>query len=222
MAHVDALSRSFGVLVIDDNPFEWNLIVLQGQDPQIKDIARKLESREDQQYELRNGLVYKKHNANLLFLVPEQMEKHVLLRYHNEMGHVGSGKMIDAIRRTYWFFRFREKCEGHVRYCLKCISFSPVYGKPEGYLHPIPKGNLPFEIVHIDHFGPVDNQVSLKKYILLIEDAFSKFVRLFATKTTKAKETICCLQQFFQSYNKPKWLFLIAVVPSLYETSKIS
>lgn len=102
MAHVDALSRSFGVLVIDDNPFEWNLMVLQNRDPKIKDIATRLESAEDQQYELRNGLVYKKHGANLLFLVPEQIERHVLFRYRNEMGHVGPGKMIEAIRRTYW------------------------------------------------------------------------------------------------------------------------
>lgn len=100
MTHIDALSRSFGVLVIEDNPFEWNLIVLQGRDSKIKDIAKRLESKENQQYELRDSLVYKKHGANLLFLVPELMEKHVLFRYHNEMGHVGSGKMIDAIRRT--------------------------------------------------------------------------------------------------------------------------
>lgn len=204
MAHVDALSRSFGILAIDDNPFEWNLVVLQNQDPKIGSIAKKLESEEDRQYELRNGLVYKKHGANLLFLVPEQMEKHVLFRYHNEMGHVGPGKMIEAIRRTYWFPRVRKKCEDHVRHCLKCISFSPSSGKSEGYLHPIPKGNLPFETIHIDHFGPVDKRVASKQYILLVVDAFSKYVRLFATKTTNTKETIGSLQQFFQCYNKPK------------------
>jgi len=132
------------------------------------------------------------------------MENHVLFRYHNEMGHMGSGKMIDAIRRTYWFPRIREKCEEHIRYCLKCISFSLTCGKLEGYLHPIPKGNLPFETIHIDHFGPVDKRVSFKKYILLVVDAFSKFVKLFATKTTSSKETIYYLQQFFQNYNKPK------------------
>jgi len=91
-----------------------------------------------------------------------------------------------------------------VRHCLKCISFSPLSGKREGHLHPIPKGNLPFETIHIDHYGPVDNRVSLKKYILLVVDAFSKFVRLFPTKSTNAREAICCLQQFFQSYDKPK------------------
>jgi len=112
--------------------------------------------------------------------------------------------MIEIIRRTYWFPRVREKCEEHVRYCLKCIAYSPVSGKSEGYLHPIPKGNLPFETIHTDYLGPIDSRVLIKKHILLIVDAFSKFVKLFATKTTNATEAILCLQQFFQNYNKPK------------------
>ncbi|KMQ83578.1 hypothetical protein RF55_19624 [Lasius niger] len=78
MAYVDALSRSFGILVIDDNLFEWNLTVLQGRDPRIRAMAQRLESEEDQQYELRSGLVYKMHGTNLLFLVHEQMEGHVV------------------------------------------------------------------------------------------------------------------------------------------------
>lgn len=96
MAHVDALSRSFGILIVDDNPFEWNLIVMQNQDTKIKIIAQRLESKEDPVYELRNGLVYKKQGTDLLFLVPEQIEKHVLFRYHNEMGHVGAAKMVET------------------------------------------------------------------------------------------------------------------------------
>lgn len=105
---------------------------------------------------------YKKHNENLLFLVPEQMEKHVLFKYHNEMGHIG--KMIDIIRRTYWFPHMREKCENHIKNCLKCISFSPQSGKAEGYLNPIPKGNTPFETLHIDHYVPVNKCFSKKVY----------------------------------------------------------
>lgn len=35
MGHVDALSRSFGILVVEDNPFEWNLTILHNKDPKI-------------------------------------------------------------------------------------------------------------------------------------------------------------------------------------------
>lgn len=126
------------------------------------------------------------------------MESHVLFRYHNEMGHLETRKMIDAIRRIYWFPRIREKCEEYVKNCLKCISFSPISGRVEGYLNPIPKREIPFETFHIDHFGPINKHVSLKKYIFLVIDAFSKFVRLFTIKSTDSKEAIACLRQFFQ------------------------
>lgn len=29
------------------------------------------------------------------------MENYVLFRYHNEMGHIGINKMLEAIRRTH-------------------------------------------------------------------------------------------------------------------------
>lgn len=101
------------------------------RDSKIREIANRLEIREDPQYELCNELVYKKHENNLLFLVLEGMEKHVLFRNHNEMDHVGINKMIEIIRRTYWFSWIREQCEDHVHNCLKCISFAPASGKRE-------------------------------------------------------------------------------------------
>lgn len=125
-------------------------MILQQKDPNIKDLMDRLEGNENPRYELQNGLVYKKQGGQLLFVVPEGMEQNVLFRYHNEMGHIGTNKMIEVLKRTYWFPDLQRKCEEHVRNCLKCISFAPVSGKPEGSLHPIPKGNIPFETIHID------------------------------------------------------------------------
>lgn len=75
MRHVDALSRSFEILVVDDNPFEWNLTICQNRDSNIREISKKLEKTNDPQYELRNGLVYKKHGNSLLFLVPDRWSR---------------------------------------------------------------------------------------------------------------------------------------------------
>lgn len=166
MGHVDALSRTFGILTIEDNSFEWNLVVSQSRDPVIKKIIVKLETSQDPNYELRNGLIYKEHGSKLLFLVPVEMEKHVLFHYHNEMGHIGASKMIESIK-NYWFPFIREKCESYVRSCLKCIAFSPASSKSEGTLYSIPKGQVPFETIYIDHMRPMDNQIAAKKYIFL-------------------------------------------------------
>ena len=82
MQHVDALSRAFDVLVIEDNPFEWNLSVCQNQDPKIVEIRKLLEVKEDKLYEMRNGVVYRKKGNELLSYAPTNMEKHVLFQVH--------------------------------------------------------------------------------------------------------------------------------------------
>lgn len=56
-------------------------------------------------------------------------------------------------------------------------------------LNPIPKGKILFETIHIDHLGPINKGNATKKYVFVIID-FTKFVKLFTTKTTSDKEVI--------------------------------
>lgn len=75
--------------------------------------------------------------------------------------------------------------------------------REEGFLHNIPKASDPFELIHVDHFGPVDNSRS-KKHIFVVIDSCTKFVRLYTTKTTNTREVISALKDYFRSYSKPK------------------
>lgn len=204
MKHVDALSRSFSICIVEDNPFEYNLSVCQSQDEKIKELCKELEQNESPLFEMRNGLIYRKRKDHLLFYVPRNMEKNVLFRYHDLMGHLGSDKTMEVISRNYWFPNLKFKIKEHIANCLKCVAYSPPSGKVEGKLHAIPKGNIPLDILHIDHLGPIDKECMVKKYVFLVVDAFSKFVRLYATKTTASKETIKALQDYFVSYSKPR------------------
>jgi len=201
MRHVDALSRAVGI--VEDNPFEWNLTICQGQDPKIVDVRDQLEKSENRYFELRNGLVYRKRSDKLLFYVPEIMKRNVIFKYHDEMGHLGVEKTSQAITQNYWFPKFREKVESHIRNCLKCIAYAPKAGKTEGFVNIIPKDNVPFTTLHVDHVGPIDGKNSVKRHILVVVDAFTKFVKLYAVKTTASKYVIDSLKQYFQSYSRP-------------------
>lgn len=97
----------------------------------------------------------------------------------------------------------KEKVKNYVSKCLKCLSFAPHSGKTEGFLHCIPKGNIPFDTLHIDHLGPFQKAHHEHKYILLVTDAFTKFVKLFPTKTTNTNEVIKHLQNYFSFYSRP-------------------
>ncbi|XP_063994848.1 uncharacterized protein LOC135172624 [Diachasmimorpha longicaudata] len=73
----------------------------------------------------------------------------------------------------------------------------------KGYLHSIPKSKLPFQTIHVDHVGPMERKRLIKQYILVIVDAVTKFVKLYAVKSTGSKETIDCLKDYFRNYSRP-------------------
>lgn len=105
---------------------------------------------------MRNGIVFRKRGDRLLFVVPSDMESHIMYKYHDELGHTSVDKVCEMIMRDYWFPKTRDKVETHVANCLKYIAYSPKSGKKEGMLQAMPKGCKPFEVLHIDHFGPVE------------------------------------------------------------------
>ena len=92
ISHVDALSRSNVVLVIEDNPFEWNLTVSQNRDPEIVKIREKLENGKDKTYGMRNGVFFHEKNQYLRIYVPVHMKTNVLYKYHDKLGHMRVGK----------------------------------------------------------------------------------------------------------------------------------
>lgn len=204
MQHVDALSRAPDILVVEDNPFELNLSLSQGRDPEIRALRDSLQKSEHRLFEMRNGLVYRKHAKELLFYVPRNMIAHVIRKCHDEVGHLSVEKTCGAIKGTYWFPNMNERVKNYVQDCLKCIAFNPYTGKSEGFLHSIPKGNVPFSTVHIDHYSPHDKSRAIKQHILVVVDAFTKLTKLYATKTTSTKEVIESLQQYFRDFDRPK------------------
>lgn len=206
MGHVDALSRCHGILILESNTFEQILAVKQNIDNEIVKIRDTLQVKEDKHFELREGLVYRKEKGKLLFYVPQCMENNVIRSCHDDMAHVGFEKVIENIKRVYWFPNMKTKIRHYLFSCLKCIEYSPMSGKREGYLHGIPKGDRPFLSLHVDHLGPFEKTENNNKFILVIIDGFTKFVRCYPCKTTKTEEVIKYVKEYFRTYSKPKRL----------------
>lgn len=202
MQHVDALSRNL-IMVLEEGSFEQTLALQQIKDESIIKVRKKIQKGDDKFFEIRDGLVYRKSNGRLLFYVPEQMQTNVIRKSHDDVGHVGVDKAMEIITRVYWFPELKVKVKNHIDNCLSCITFNPKYGKKEGWLNPIDKGKVPFNTIHIDHLGPLETTPRGYKYVLLVADAFSKFVKIFPTKTTNSKEAIKCLGKYFDEYSCP-------------------
>lgn len=77
-------------------------------------------------------------------------------------------------------------------------------GKQESELKPISKGDVPLNTYHLDHLGPMTSMSKLYKYLLVIVDGFSKFVQVYPTKTTNAKEVLDKLTKMQPIFGNPQ------------------
>lgn len=210
MQHVDALSRVHElekyeeVMIVEELSFEDNLAIIQGQDKELLKLRELLEKQPHKFYELRNGVIFKKINkGDVKFLVPSCMEQQVIRNCHESYGHGGVEKTVELIRRFYWFEGITEKVKLFIQNCLKCIVYNAPTGKKQGLLNSIEKSDKPFDTIHLDFYGPLENR-NKYKYILAIIDGFTKFVRLLPTKSQTTKEVILACEEYFNNYSRPR------------------
>lgn len=205
MKHVDALSRNIGVVaLINSNDLFHQLQVTQNRDPIIKNLKSVLEISESPPYEMHNGIVYRQNSdGKLLFYVPKEMETQLIQSVHERIGHFGSIKCYQKLKSKYWFPSMRAKVDSYVKNCIKCIIYSAPNRASDRTLFSIPKKPLPFDTLHIDHFGPLPSVNSKQKHILVVVDAFTKFVKVYPVTSTSTKEVCRTLDKYFEFYNRP-------------------
>jgi transposase InsO family protein len=62
----------------------------------------------------------------------------------------------------------------------------------------------PYEVLHLDHIGPLTKDAHSNEYILVIIDAFSRWVELFPTKSTTAAETASVMLNHIGRFRSPE------------------
>lgn len=204
MGHVDALSRYPVVSLVHPTDLQMQLSVTQARDPLIRKLRDNLSNAEVAPFGMRNGLVYRKSkDGRFLFFVPREMEQLLIAQVHEKIGHFGIDKCHEQIRLHYWFPGMRNKIETYVRNCIKCIVHSAPNRPSEHSLYSIPKKPLPFDTIHIDHFGPLPSVTSKQKYLLVVVDAFTKFTKVYPATSTSTNEVCRALDKYFEFYSRP-------------------
>lgn len=215
MKHVDCLSRDIGEenfdvnCVINLTESEW-VTAVQSQDDEIKGIINILHSKREpsnknyfDNYALKKETLYRKDNGQLKWVVPRASRWLICKLNHDDAGHMGTEKTLERIRRNYWFAQMNKFVKKYIQSCLNCLYMKGTRGPQAGYLHPIPKSNIPFETIHIDHVGPFVKTKKGNTHLLTIVDGFTKFLFLEAVKSTEAKYVIKVLESFIYLFGVP-------------------
>ena len=161
------------------------------------------EKGEVENYVCKNNILFKKLGKRELYVVPKTMRKSLVVRFHDLNGHPGVERTLEIMSRKYYFPNMRRYVKQHVYMCFQCLATKTKRGPQPGELHPIPPGSRPFHTVNIDHVGPFVNSGKINKYILVIIDNLTKFVKLVPAKNTKAIGVIRALEDFVLDFGAP-------------------
>jgi hypothetical protein len=186
---------------------------LQQQDPSLQLIIQSLEQSQERpawthmsnntssakslwrmwdRLSLENGVLFRTwyidENRNVKQLVlPVQCQADVLYHYHDipSSAHLGSDKMLERIRQTFYWPGMTSDIEKYCRQCHNCAARKPP--KPSKS----PLGSItfsqPLERVAVDILGPLPKTAANNRYILVISDCFTRWTEAIALPNQEAE-----------------------------------
>lgn len=72
--------------------------------------------------EVNNGLLYRKTEHNKQLVLPKQLRPMVLKSLHDDMGHVGSDKVVHLAREHFYWPYMQQDIEDYVTKKCQCIK----------------------------------------------------------------------------------------------------
>ena len=198
----DFLSRN-PVSAVDIN--YDHLVKMQRDDPLISDLIIKLQNSQLPLH-YRSKLILKNHilyyaapNARPRIFAPKEIQGEILQAYHASLlgGHMGIFKTSQRIIEKYYWPNIIKDVEYHVRHCIPCQQSKVGSRHARPPLQPLPQPPNINHRVHMDLYGPLAVSERGKKYVMVLTDAFSKYVELVALEN---KEAATVARAFFETW----------------------
>jgi len=113
-------------------------------------------------------------------LVPDSLKESVfkMSHDHRSAGHFGVTATIARMRRDWWYPDLASEVTNRVGVCHYCLA-KIVREKVKAGIHVPQKNGYPLQSLYIDLVGPLPQSGRGNRYILSVEDGFSRFIQLF-------------------------------------------
>ncbi|GIL63544.1 hypothetical protein Vafri_17512, partial [Volvox africanus] len=116
----------------------------------------------------------------------------ILARFHEDplAGHPGSTRLVELVRRSFWWPHLVTDAENFVRTCSLCQRNKALSGKGRGLLQPLPVPDAPWESVSMDFVVVLPKTEGGYDSVLVMVDCLTKMVHLApCTSSCTAEQT---------------------------------
>ena len=119
-------------------------------------------------------------------------------------GHLGAKRCIKMLQEHFTLDRMQRKVKAYVQTCDTCQKCKDtnnrmLFGGTRTVL-PTARGDL----VSADYYGPLPTGAGGVKYLLVMVDNFTKFVKLFTLRRATTTTTLRRIKDYCEEYGRPK------------------
>ena len=160
--------------------------------PQRTRVAEKYELRDDGLHRI----TVQDGEAGYTLVVPRLARAAILSKAHRSLadgaGHVGGQTMYEQLRRDYFWADMERECHAFAAGCQRCGE-TRSQGTIGADLHASPTPDAPFQVIHLDHKGPLPLSNGYTA-VLVVVCALTKFTLYIPVRDTKATTTLAALR----------------------------
>jgi len=153
-----------------------------------KEIVQALEKNDGLAWE-EDGVAYMERRI----YVPnnKELRKEILKEHHEpaDIEHPGQHRMLELLKRTYWWPGLKEDVKRYVQGCFKCQQNKVQHQRKAGELHPLEISQGLWQEISIDIIRPLPKSNGMDAIVVIV-DWFTKMIRLKATMTNVSSEGI--------------------------------
>ncbi|KAJ8880701.1 hypothetical protein PR048_017171 [Dryococelus australis] len=136
-------------------------------------------------------------------VIPKRLVNKFVWQAHLLLGHVRASKVYEAARRIAFWSGMQKDVTKVVGSCVTCQKAKHPQEHLRGILQPILTSKPP-QVVSVDIFGPLPKSKAGTKYIFVVMDVFTKYIKHYALSKATAQVLLTKMVSFVEEAGKPK------------------
>jgi len=155
---------------------------------------------------IQDDLMVKERDGKVQVVVPVVLRKRLFEITHNA-AHLGSRRTYQQLSTSYNWYGMRQDIIRWCRQCQHCAKGKGPPLRPHGQLQKIPVG-APMDLVTMDILSGLPTADDGSKYLLVVVDAFTKWVEAYPLPDQEAATYITAVYNgMFSRFGLPRQLY---------------